>query len=99
MKKVSKKSAGVSIDDLAKMVALGFQDMSKKFEGIDKEFQDIDGQFGDIGGRIDLLEKRLVSRINGLENRIDDLALNRVKYEDIVPIKTRLGKIEQKIKV
>ena len=83
MKKDSKKS--ITIDELAQMVALGFQDMGNKFKNVDD--------------RMDLLEERLVSRINGLENRIDDLVLNRVKYEDLVPIKIRIDKIEQKMKV
>ena len=99
MKKTSKKPTGITIDELAQMVANGFKSMDIKFGGINKKFQEIDDGLEAMSDKLDLVERKVVSRINGLENRIDDLALNRVKYEDLVPIKTRIDKIEQKIKV
>ena len=50
-----------------------------------------------IDEKLGLLEKRLVSRINGLENRIDDVSLNRVSYQNFNALQDRVIKVEHKL--
>ena len=84
MKKPQNKLKKVTIDELALMVANGFQDVVR----------DIDGKMDE---KLGLLEKRLVSRINGLENRIDDISLNRVSYQNFNALQDRVIKVEHKL--
>ncbi len=71
------------------------------FTGLETNFNDltevVSKSFEKTDGKIDSLEKNLTSKIDGINNRIDDLALNRVKYEDFMPLKDRVIKIEQKL--
>lgn len=69
MAKVNKK---VTIEDLARMVAKGFEETSKK--------TDTDRQFADVGRHLDLLEKQ-VENVKGLivldhKRRIEKLELD-----------------------
>ena len=61
----------VSNEDLARMVATGFNTIEKKFE---ETISSLDEK---LSGKISDLDEKLSGEINGLSNRIDDLALNR----------------------
>jgi predicted nucleic acid-binding Zn-ribbon protein len=75
--------------------------LKDSFTGLETNFNDLNEivskSFEKIDGKIDSLEKNLTSKIDGMERRIDDLALNRVKYEDFDPLKNRVLKIEHKL--
>ena len=40
----------------------------------------------------------LKDQIQGVNNRIDDISMNRVKYDDHNKLKVRMGVLEEKIK-
>ena len=68
-----KKNKKITINDLAIMVAEGFERVDKKFEGVDKRFDKIDENVKDIRKDILNLGDRFVSY-----HAFDTLA-NRVK--------------------
>jgi hypothetical protein len=47
--------------------------------------------------KIDDLRDEMVAKFNGTNNRIDDLAMNRVKYEDHQKLEGRVEKLEVKV--
>jgi len=77
------KSTDSKIEALAKSVAVGFAGVDKRFEQMDKKIDDV--------------EKRLSQKISGLNNRIDDLALNRATKDEQYLLIKRVEKIEQHI--
>ena len=74
-------------EDLARMVASGFGSMEKRFVGLENS----------IDKKITDLKEDLGGKINGLSNRIDDLALNRAIREEIKILSLRVENIEQKV--
>ena len=84
------KAVDKKYEDLAVMVARGFDAVDKRFEQVDKKFDGVDRRF-------DILESKLSQKIDGLTNRIDDLALNRATREEVKILEHRIGRIEEKI--
>jgi len=82
VKKIVKK--GITLDDLARMVQVGFAEMDKRFENLTEE---MNGRFASIEKRIDKIEERL----NKIENDIRYIygSLN-VIHREIADIKERL---------
>lgn len=91
MKKTLKKN--VTIDELAVMVANGFDAISAKFDS------KLDDKFASLDKKIDEVEERLSGKINGLECRIDDVALNRATKDEVYALALRVSKIEKKVKM
>ena len=79
-----------SHESLARSVAVGFAGVDKRFDEVDKRFEAIDTRF-------DGLEKRIGQQIQGLGNRIDDLALNRATREELLVLNKRVVRIETKL--
>ena len=50
-----------------------------------------------IDEKIDLVDKNITSQINGINNRIDDYAINKVSYDNFNPIVKRVEVLEQKV--
>jgi len=98
---VKKTKKDISNEDLARMVAGGFSDMNKKFDRIDQRFEGVDQKFVDLESsltqKIVDVEASLTHKINGLSNRIDDLALNRTTREEMKILSLRVENIEHKI--
>ena len=73
---VKKLKKNISLDDLALMVAKGFEETAKKvdLESLEKE---INLQFGEVNERLDRIEKILFwdykNRIEKLENQVKEL--------------------------
>ena len=86
-KRASKKE--VKIDTLAQMVAKGFSSVHNEMKELEKR----------LTGRLGELEDTLTNRINGVERRIDDLALNRATRDDVYKIDRRLIRVERKIEL
>ena len=73
------------MDKLAMMVARGFENTATK--------EDIK----DMATRMDI--DGLKNQIAGVNNRIDDVSMNRVKYEDHSKLKVRVDFIEKKLEI
>lgn len=56
----------------------------------------INRSFSKVEEKIDTKVEELKSQIAGVNNRIDDISLNRVKYEDFNKLKIRVEKFESK---
>lgn len=84
------KTKKITIDELAMMVAKGFENTATKtdVEGLKEE---IKGVKKDIEG--------VKNQLEGTNKRIDDLASNRVKYEDHNKLKARVDFIEEKLEI
>ncbi len=88
-KDVSNKDLGNMIESLAVSTANGFEEMK--------------GWFKDVNRRLDILENKvggvemgifsLSQKISGIDRRMDDLSLNKIKYEDFDLLKKEVGVI------
>ena len=64
-----------------------------------KGFSGVDGRFKDMDVKINEVKEELKSDINGVNRRIDDLALNRVNYDIHNKLASRVDLIEEKISI
>lgn len=83
-KKVNKK---ITIDDLAVMVANGFESIEARMAT--KEDLKV------VATDLKNLETRLSGKIEGINNRIDDMYLNTVKYAEFNALKKRVDILEK----
>lgn len=86
MQKKSAPKGKVTIDNLAIMVARGFERMESTMAT--KE---------DLKIALDSLEERLSSKISASHNRIDDLSESRAKADDLYKLSLRVSKVEKKL--
>lgn len=63
------KSKNTSIDDLAVMVARGFESMDKRFNSVDERFEAMDRRFDGVDERFERVEERL----DKIDSRLDKL--------------------------
>ncbi len=59
--------------------------------------ESINRSFSKVEEKIDTKVEELKNQISGVNNRIDDISLNRVKYEDHNSLVKRVQKIEAKM--
>ena len=71
----------MTIDRLAIMVANGFESVDKKFEEASRNMARV--------------ENNLLYHIGGIDRRLDDMSLNRVKYDDLDALKKRVKALEK----
>ncbi|MEK7128339.1 MAG: hypothetical protein AAB933_02140 [Patescibacteria group bacterium] len=83
------KTKKMTLDKLAIMVANGFESVEKKMATKD--------DIKDMATKTDI--EGLKSQIQGVNNRIDDISMNRVKYEDHNKLKVRVDFIEKKLEI
>ncbi len=83
MKELLKKTKKVTIDTLAIIMNNGFERLEKKVDNIEKDVSFIKK---DITG--------IKNQLEGTNKRIDDMAVNRVKYEDHNKLKARVDFLE-----
>jgi len=85
--KKNEKSGKMTIDKLAIMVARGFENTATKDD------------IKNMATKDDLkdLETRMNGKFEGVNRRIDDMSMNRVKYEDYDKLKSRMNLIEKKV--
>ena len=57
--------------------------------------ESINRSFSKVEEKIDTRVEELKSQITGVNNRIDDISLNRVRYEDFNKLKIRVEKLEK----
>jgi len=109
MKKGSKKinKNDLSLGDLATQIQQGFTEVGKKLDLSDKRHYELEDLidnlavmtakgFEDVNGRLLLVKEELIRKINGSNARIDDLALNRVKYEAFEELSKKVKLLEHK---
>lgn len=93
-KATSKKSKKMTIDDLAVMVAKGFDEVGKRFNEVDKKFDKVDKRLNEVEKGIDEVKENLAS------TRQDVLAMGdrfTLKYE-FHDLSNRVSLLEQKQK-
>lgn len=103
MKKTIKKK--MSIEDLALSMNKGFGRVNNKIDNVvdlvDKlaasTLKGFEGVEARMATKTDI--EGLRSQISGVNNRIDDISMNRVKYEDHNKLKVRVGFIERKLEI
>ncbi|MES2314531.1 MAG: hypothetical protein V4524_01155 [Patescibacteria group bacterium] len=79
-----------SFDELARMTAVGFNEMDSRFVKIDERFEQVDERFNQMDIRFDTLE----GRFDRLENRFDGLEETVINKHG-----RRLSKLESKLQV
>ncbi|MEX0930609.1 MAG: hypothetical protein WDZ79_02930 [Candidatus Paceibacterota bacterium] len=80
----------MTINDLAKIISKGFSNMEEQFESLEN-------CMGRLEERQDETEVRLSQQINGVNNRLDDLALNRATRDELYTANKRLDRVEKKV--
>ncbi|MFZ1020055.1 MAG: hypothetical protein WAN61_03670 [Minisyncoccia bacterium] len=96
MKKILKKK--MSIEDLAFSINKGFKRVENLIEEkIDQLAISTAKGFENTATKDDI--EGLKSQIQGVNNRIDDISMNRVKYEDHNKLKARVDFIERKLEI
>jgi len=83
MIKKNKKESKMTIDKLAIIIAKSFEKTATKND-IEK-----------IERRIAELENNLIYHIGSVNRRLDDMSINRVKYEDFDTLKKRVKNLEK----
>ncbi len=85
MKKMAKKE--MKIEDLAKLIRVGFAGVDKRFGGVDKRFDTVDKRFEIIDKRFDSTDKKFaevdksfIETDSKIDNKIDELARLMVKH-------------------
>ena len=84
---------GDEIENLARIVAKGFEMVDKRFEQVDKRFEQIDNHLEHIDNHIEHIDARL----DTIEHDIVDIkgyVVNRNEFEEVLE---RLGVLEKKV--
>ncbi|HUC88828.1 MAG TPA: hypothetical protein VMR49_02225 [Candidatus Paceibacterota bacterium] len=92
MKKVTNKK-NMTIDNLAIMVAKGFESVDKRFDGVDKRFESVDKDIADI--KIDLNEVK--ENLKATRRDVLDLGDRFVPRHEFDNLLIRFGRIERKL--
>lgn len=68
--KIGTKNHEITIDQLAIMVAKGFENIEKRFDGVGKRFDKVDERLDDLDYRLSKIEGNHERRIDILEERM-----------------------------
>jgi len=100
-KQYIKITVGGAIEELAGMVARGFEGVDKRFEQIDKQFEGVDKRFEQIDQNFKGVSSELGhinSRLSAIEDGIDEIKKHfvyRYEFEDLMArvkyLETKLG--------
>lgn len=92
MKKARKKA--VTLAAVANLVTEAHEGLARSiaegFRGVDRRFEEVDKRF-------DEARQHLEQQVRGVNNRIDDLALNRATREEMKVLDRRVSRIETKL--
>jgi len=92
---VKNKEKNITLNDLARMVKVGFDEVYKRFDGVDKRFDKIDKRFRKIDGRFD----EVWMKLHSLERRIiaiEDILVEHAKR--LRGIEQGRGRVGEKVK-
>lgn len=84
----------ITIDKLAIMMNNSFEGLKKDIFGVKEELFGVKKELNDVKEEI----KGVKNQLEGTNKRIDDLAMNRVKYEDHNKLKARVDFMEKNLK-
>jgi TolA-binding protein len=84
----------VTLDSLAVMMAGGFSDLENR---LGSKIDHIDQRLSKLIDGLDERTDKLEGKIDGINNRIDDLALNRATRDESKQLNARLTRIERKL--
>ena len=91
---MTKPPGKMTLEKLAAMVAEGFGFIQQELRS---EIGSVRAEIRDLRDRVDFLEASMSAKLLAAHNRLDDLALNRVKYEDLAKTNARVGRIEGRL--
>ncbi len=90
------KENGITLDDLANMVAKGFESVDKRFESMEERFESMEGKLGSM-------EKRMATKedLARLEHRVEEIHdIVTVLAEGEIPdLQRRVRILERVVKV
>src|SRR3989344_3567719 len=89
----------ITLDDLARMVKVGFDETAKKVD-MDKRFEQVDKRFDRLETRMDRFETRLAhidARITVIERDIAEIRKELIPRMEIEDIMARLSLVERKL--
>ncbi|MEK7614428.1 MAG: hypothetical protein AAB428_02055 [Patescibacteria group bacterium] len=96
MKKKGTIKKGVSNEDLARMVAKGFESMDNNFSGLENKMTGLEDRMTGLEDKVDGFERRVTQKIGNLERRIDDVVMNRATKDEVYALSLRVDNLEIK---
>lgn len=94
MKKVLGKKKETTINNLAVMVAKGFDGVHKEIGEVKNRIKKVDGRLGDVEGRLGNVEENLKATRQDVLN-LGDRFVPRYEFDDF---RIRFNRLEQKVK-
>jgi len=96
------KKAKITLDDLARMTAKGFENIDKRFDTVDKRFGKTDSRIDNIEQKMERGFSNVNARLDMIERDVRDirakLSIN-ISHEEYLEIDERLTIIEEKMKI
>lgn len=80
-------------ENLAQIVAKGFEQVDKRFEQVDKRFEQVDKRFEGIDNKLHHIDARL----DTIEHDITDIRKHFVYRDEFEDVVARLAAIEKKL--
>ena len=90
------------LENLARIVAKGFEMVDKRFEQVDKRFEQVDKRFEQVDKRLDMVDDRLLhidARLNTIEHDMADIRKHFVYRDEFEDALNRLAVIEKKLSI
>ncbi|MBI2450980.1 MAG: hypothetical protein HYV52_01410 [Parcubacteria group bacterium] len=87
------------IENLARIVAKGFESVDKRFQRIDERFEQVDKRFEQVDRRFDRLEDRVVnidSRLGVIERDVAEIRKHFVYRDEFEDALARIELLEKK---
>ncbi len=81
------------IENLARIVARGFEGVEKRFEQVDKRFEQVDKRFERIDGHL----LHIDARLDTIEHDIADIRKHFVYRDEFEDVIARISAIEKKL--
>ncbi len=95
---LTKKNKHITLDDLARMTALGFDEVKKEIQGVGNETKGLKNETKGLKNEIDEIKKDVKELMQGQEDiklRLDNVVY-RFELEDV---ERRVKKLEMKLKI
>ncbi len=88
------------IENLARIVARGFEQVDKRFEQVDKRFEQVDKRFELIDKKIEQIDveiRHINARLNTIEHDIATIIKHFVYRDEFEDVLMRLSAVEKKL--
>lgn len=97
-----KEKSKTTIDDLANMVAKGFESIENRFESIDNRFESIENRMTtkddieEVNKKIDKLDSEVNNKLSRLDSSVEEIRdMLSVNDEEITNLQKRVGILEK----